>query len=208
MSFHCSFAVSLRGRSSHSPSEQRPLRELSVCPAWKEDVCAAASLRPRPRLCPSTLLAVPGPRPPLAGWSPQTSLVVLALDARRRPGRVCRGACVCGRKHGRERLCLLGPPCILGLTDLCVLVIPGPLPSSFMASVSLDEEVGAAPSKALPLGFRLLPHLTVCSGTFLLWAVWKGAPSERFSGGHGVLGPQGMVNRVFQRLLSPLSFLH
>lgn len=61
--------------------------------------------------------------------------------------------------------------------------------------------------KAPSLTFLLfLLHITVDSGTFLLCAVWKWA-SECFSDGRGLLGPWGMVNRVFQRLLSPESFL-
>lgn len=153
MSFHCSFAVSLGGRRSHSPSAQCPLCELSVCPIWKVDVCAAASLHPGPCLCPSTFPAVPGPRLPLAGRTPQTS-PLLSLPWMRGGGLV--GWAVvrvsAGGRHGRERLCLPGPPCRSWATDSCMLVIPGPLPSSLMALVRPDEEVEGGSPQGAALG--------------------------------------------------------
>lgn len=92
----------------------------------------------RQRLCAPGLACVP-PRfllsrdpAPLAGWSPQTSLVALALDARRSPGRVCRGACVRGAE-APTRAALLALQFSGWLT--CALVIPGPLPPSFVTAV-------------------------------------------------------------------------
>lgn len=118
MSFLCSFAVSLRGWSSHSPSAQRPLRELRV---WKGGhVCGSVSA---PQALPVSLRAscCPGTQTP-SGRVVPTDVPCCPCPGGAAEPRSGVPWCVCLWEEGADvsgsarRL----RPAVLGVTDLRV----------------------------------------------------------------------------------------